>query len=99
MAFHIVVKDTENGRVLTDAISDSIALAYDSEEGVHGESFLHCNGVSALNLVLALDGVRDRILSQDEFLRILYKVKDEILSETVAIDIGAIKQALEGADE
>lgn len=93
MAFHIVVTD-DDGTTLTDVESDGIALAYSAVEGIHGETFMDCNGLKTLHLVITLDKLRERILSQDPFLRLMYDLQVETVSETVEIDIGAIKRAL-----
>ena len=98
MAFHIVITD-DDGTTLTDVESDGIALAYCAPEGIHGENFINCNGINALRIAITLDKMREKLLEQDPFLRRMYDLQVETVSETVEIDIGAIKRALKKQED
>lgn len=93
MAFHIVITD-DDGTTLNDVETDGIALAYCAPEGIHGETLIGCDGLKLLRLAITLDKLRERIVSKDPFLRLMYDLQVETVSETVEIDIGAIKRAL-----
>ena len=93
MAFHIVITD-DDGTILTDTETNGAAISYSSPEGIHGETFMDCDGINTLRIAICLDQLREHILEQNPFLRLMYDLKTETISETVEIDIGAIKRAL-----
>ena len=99
MAFHIRITDTETGTVEEDAITDSIVLLYGAEEGIHGETCFHTQGRTLLDIVFAMDDVRDQLLDRNPILRMLYESREHILKETVSVDITALKRALGEVDE
>ena len=94
MSFHIVITDEEDNRVLTDFHTNAIATVYNSDEGVHAESMMNCNGRTLLKLALSLDELRDHILQKDPIAAIMYLMKEKIIDSAVEIDIGAIKRAM-----
>ena len=98
MAYHITIRDGD-GNVITDAETDAIALAYNSDEGINGNYLTDCNGETIFHLLLTLDELKEHMMRESPALRLLYEIKDKIVESKVEIDIGAIKRAMQERDQ
>lgn len=93
--YRVKVIDEDDGRVLTDAGTDGIALVYSAgETGIYAHSFMNCGEDDEFHIALSLDKLRDHILRRSPRLELMYLLRDEFI-ETTEIDVGAIQAAIE----
>ena len=90
--FHITI--TEDGKPVADEDTNAIAVAFNTEIGVHTMSLFDCSTDSALDTVLATNKLLSRILDNNPDLKLLFSMKDELVESEVCIDIDALERGM-----
>ena len=81
----------DGGRVLTDASTDSIAMVYHSDNGCVVSSMMETDMMTAFDMVLSLDMLKENILNTDNDLRKLYKRRKRIVKGVTEVDLSLLR--------
>ena len=91
--FDLLIKNDE-GAVMTDAKTEAIAIVYQSAQGCIVSSMMETDSMTAFDMVLSLDMLRDSILKRDKHLKKMYKKRKKIVKDVTQVDLTALKTLL-----
>jgi hypothetical protein len=87
--YDIEVRD-EDGAVLVNDSSEAIAMVYSCGHGVYARSLMDVDEMTALEIILGMDKLKDGFLKQSKWLRKMYKRRRRILRSVEEIDLTAL---------
>lgn len=99
--YHVKITD-ETGRTVSESDGSVAILAHYEDDGTGVRGITLCDGAdnhAVFQTVLALDHLRDKVLSNDAGLKTLYALKDVLVDSSMEIDLSAIRQMVEDTDD
>ena len=91
--FDLLIKN-DDGDVLADARTEAIAIVYESSQGCIASTMMETDSMTAFDMVLSLDMLRDSILKRDKQLKKMYKKRKKIVKDVTQVDLTALKTLL-----
>lgn len=91
--FELLIKN-ESGDILADAETEAIAIVYQAAHGCTASSMMETDMMTALDMVLSLDMLKESILQTDKRLKKMYKRRKRIVRGVTQVDLSMLNALL-----
>lgn len=101
MAYHVVIADTDTGKIVKSGTYKVImgAFACDDEDGVDAINMANdVDAITFLSVLVSIDTLKSTTMREIPLLGALYDTRDKIFRKQIVTDIGAIERATSGGD-
>ena len=96
--FDLLIKN-EDGDVLADARTEAIAIVYESAQRCVASTMMETDEMTAFDILLTLDMVKETILGGDKHLRKMYKRRKRIVRDVTQVDLSLLKALLRNRED
>ena len=96
--FDLLIKN-DDGDVLADARTEAIAIVYESSQGCIASTMMETDSMTAFDILLTLDMVKESILRTDKHLRKMYKRRKRIVRDVTQVDLSLLKTLLRNRED
>ena len=96
--FDLLIKN-DAGDVLADARTEAIAIVYESSQGCIASTMMETDEMTAFDILLTLDMVKETILGGDKHLRKMYKRRKRIVRDVTQVDLSLLKALLRNRED
>lgn len=91
--FDLLIKN-EDGAILANAETEAIAIVYQSAHGCVASSMMETDSITAFDMVLSLDMLKESILQTDKRLKKMYKRRKRIVRDVTQVDLSMLNALL-----
>ena len=91
--FDLLIK-SEAGDILADAETEAIAIVYQTAHGCTASSMMATDMMTAFDMVMSLDMLKESILQTDKRLKKMYKRRKRIVRGVTQVDLSMLNALL-----
>jgi len=90
--YHVEIK--KDGKTVEAFDTNAILAAFKPEGGLpgnHALTYLDCDAMTAFDLIMTMDDIRERLFADEPAMKFLYDTKELFIGGSMSIDVSALR--------